>query len=267
MINFDNQLTFVEISYLKTNENVDWKTLRLIEHIFEAKLFFGNESVFSLILLGHRSWKPYCLELLENFFDKVIYGSIIDNVNNVRAAPKISNFELWNLEREFNRSRYKKFSEMDLEQFRYRPISARELEADFYHRLLRLNLYPLRNYPVRNLKNYYLKRAMDLKFYFDFFVERRRDKLVEIKSFKKMNNFLIQNLLIKSRLIRYQKIDGGIKQVRPLYKMILLVNGDISGPEYDQMRYLRMLTGAGWDVYPMNILESEERLREVFFSD
>ena len=39
MINMEQKLVLVEIARLQKNENVDWKTLRLIEHIFEAKLF------------------------------------------------------------------------------------------------------------------------------------------------------------------------------------------------------------------------------------
>jgi hypothetical protein len=264
MIDMDKRLVLVEIAYVTGNENVDWKTLRLIEHVFEAKLFLGNETSFSLILLDSELWKPYCLELLKNFFDKTIFRSSIENLSDVFARPKANNFELWNLEREFQRSRIRRLRESNLAQFEYRPASGYELEEILNDRLKESNLFPTRDYAVRNLKNYYLRRDLDLKFYFDFFVNER---IVEIKSFKKMNILLLQDLLIKSRLIRYRKIDDRIESTRPLYKMILLINGDIVGPQYDRMRYLRMLTGAGWDVYPASILNSMERLQQVFCHD
>ncbi len=261
MINFENLLTFIEITSLQEKtrmENVDWKTLRLIEHLFEAKLFFGNDSVFLLFILDSSLWKPYCLELLEGLFDKVLYDFNTDS--RLYTKPKESNFKLWNLEREFNNSRYKLLEKINLNEFFYRPMSNLEFEKIVFEKLHGLNFELHRNYGVRNLKNYYLKQDMNLKFYFDFYIN---DKIVEVKSFKKMNTRSIQNLLIKSRLIRYQKRNGTIKQV-PTNEMILIINGDVSGPEYDKMRYLRMLTTAGWNVHSAKILSNKRKMREVF---
>lgn len=261
MLNFENLLTFIEIVSLKgKRENADWKTLQLIEYIFEAKLFFGNDSVFLLIILDRDMWKPYCLELLEEFFDKVLYGFDYENERNLYTRPKEFNYRLWDLEREFTKSRYKQLKKVDLGQFVFRSISGIDLEQMVYNNLLRLNLEPIKRYGVRNLKNYYLTRDMNLKFYFDFFVN---NKIVEVKSFRKMNTTSLQGLLIKSRLIRYQKINNVIRQL-PASEMILIINGDVSGPKYDKMRYLRMLTTAGWDVYSTEILANQRKMREVF---
>jgi len=260
MVNFGNRLLCIETAYLEKNENVDWKTLRLIEHLFEAKLFLGNNTVFSLIIPDKEGWKPYCLELVEAFFDKVIYGHKVDNIENIYTNPKENNFDLWEQERKFIRSRYNKLKESDLRQFKYLDVPDRKLEDVFCNKLVSLGLEPIRNYPIRNLKNYYLKKDMDLRFYFNFFVNY---KIVEIKTFTKINNAILQNLLIKSRLIRYQKIDDRISPL-PSNKMILFINGKIIGPEYDRMRYLRMLTTAGWDVYPISLLYNEKKLSQVF---
>jgi len=259
MVNIENRLIFVEVVSLRHGENVDWRTLRLIEHIFEAKLFFGNTSGFNLIIPDKDEWKPYCIELLENFFDKVTYGPFLESARDLYTSPKTSNFRLWDLEREFERSRYRKFDDAYLRQFEYQDIPCIQLEEELRIKLSDLNLPAEAKYPVRNLKNYYLKRDMNLRFYFDFFVN---NKIVEIKSFRKINSTALQNLLIKSRLIRYQKIGDEINQV-PSYRMILFVNGDINGPEYDRLRYLRMLTHAGWDVYPISLL-STDKIRRVF---
>lgn len=261
MIDFDNRLTFVEITFRKAGENVDWNTLRLIEEIFEVKLFFGDKSVFTLILLDEENWKPYCLELLEGFFDKIVYGSI-QRASDVYTEPKADNFRLWDLERKFNASRYRKPTDMELEQFQFEHISGWELEQVLANKLFNLGLFPLRNHSVRNLKNYYLKRDMDLRFFFDFFVN---EKIVDIKTIRRMKMPTLQNLLIKSRLIRYKKVRGRVVRSPPV-EMLLFVNGNISGPEYDKARYFRMLTAAGWDVYPITLLRDESRLREVFLS-
>jgi len=104
---------------------------------------------------------------------------------------------------------------------------------------------------------------MNLRFVFELFVDDQR-AIVEIKTFKRIGNLLIQNLLIKSRFIRYRKINDEIRRIEPFLKMILLVNGSIKGPRYDPIRYLRMLTAAGWDVYPANILFDGNAIRRIF---
>lgn len=251
MANMENNLTFFEIVSVKEDENVDWRTLRLIEHLFEVKLFFGNKSSFHLLALSREEWKPYCRELLESLFDRVTYGSDIQTFENLHTLPKQANFRLWDLEREFVRSRRFVFEAGSLYKFKYREVDAAELLNEISQKLLHFNKSVKRRHSVRNLKNYYLKRDLDLRFHFDFYVDR---KIIEVKSFRRLRNAALQDLLIKSRLIRYEKRNDQIELAYPeLERMILLVNGDISGPEYDKMRFLRMLTAAGWDVYPADI--------------
>lgn len=262
MVNMEKQLVLVEVIIPRSNQNVDWLTLRLMEYLFETKMFLGNKSVFVLVTSRSDFWKPYCLEILENFFDRLVFTSDIKTISDIYAPPKPANFRLWDLERDFKASRYKDFSEADLRQFQYQDISSIELKNQVNQTLANLNLFFNTNYGVPNLKNYYLKRNMNLKFYFDFFVD---GKIVEIKSFKRINIVSIQDLLIKARLIRYRKINDVMKQIET-NKMVLLINGNISGPDYDQFRYLRMLTTAGWDVYPFSILGDKRRARKVLQS-
>ncbi len=248
MINLENRLLFVEVATLLREENSDWITLRLIEHLFETKLFCGNKSSFTLVILNKKYWRKYCIELLENFYDKVVFEPTLRGTSEIHAIPKESNYELWDLEREYERSRYRKFAETELRRFEYHKTEESDLENALFDRLLNRDLPVQRNYPVRNLKNYYLSQDMNLRFYFDFYCA---GKIVEIKSFKRINDLTLQNLLIKARLIRYEKTDGRIiRAPRRINSMILLINGNLSGPHYDRFRYLRMLTNAGWDVYP-----------------
>jgi hypothetical protein len=251
MANMEDHLTFFEIVSAREKENVDWKTLRLIEHLFEVKLFFGNKSSFHLLVLDPRKWKPYCLELLESFFDKITYGFEVERFSDLYTLPKEANFRLWDLERDFERSRPFLYDERILDKFKYRRVDGTELENEIFQKLFHFNQLVKRQHSVRNLKNYYLKRDIDLRFYFDFYVNR---KIIEVKSFRRLGNITLQDLLVKSRLIRYEKRDDMVERAYPdLRGMILLVNGDISGPKYDKFRFLRMLTSAGWDVYPADI--------------
>jgi len=256
MISLENQLIFSEIASVTSNENVDWKTLRLIEHLFEIKLFYGNKSAFNLFILNKDRWKPYCIELLEHLFDKVTYSDELKSSSEIFTKPKTIHFKLWDLEREFEKIRYLPFTDNDLNKFQYQHIKEETIERTLSNLLIQRYGYLQENYPVRNLKNQYLGEARDLKFRFDFFSD---NKIVEIKSFKKISDIILQNLLIKSRLIRYTKERGVIVRAPPdAYQMILIINGNLSGPPYDRFRYLRMLTNAGWDVYPFGYFITEQ---------
>ena len=261
MANMENQLTFFEIASLARKEDVDWKTLRLIEYLFETKLFFGNRSSFHLIVLDPEGWKQYCLELFAGLFDKMTLGPNFETYDALYTLPKEENFRLWDLEREFENSRQKKIEEESLNEYVYRDISQVDLENEFFHKMSQWYRPEIeRNCPVTNLKNYYITRDLNLRFYFNFLV---RENIIDITSFKRINNTILQNLLIKARLIRYQKVNGKVvrAQLHGIKKMVLLVNGSIDGPEYDRLRYLRMLNAAGWDVYPFDVMRHVERQR------
>lgn len=259
MLNIDGQLVFFRIVYLRKSDNVDWVTLRIIEEIFEIKLYFGNNAAFGLIILDEENWKSYCIELLENFCDRVIFGFQIRDFERIYTRSKSSNFDLWNLEREFRNTRYKKFDKDYLAQFYYVDISEKELEHDFARAISKFDLRYEKEYPIRNLKNYYIKRNLNLKFYFDYYVN---DKIIEIKSFKKIKTTSLQNLMIKSRLIRYKKINNEIIHEKG-NDMLLFINGNIKGPIYDELRYIRMLNESGWDVYPINYIYEIRNLRRL----
>jgi len=256
MINLDSQLIFIEAISASFTENIDWKTLRLIEHLFEVKLFYGNKSSFNLIILNKNRWKPYCIELLENLFDKVTYEEDLENIQGITTEAKTQHFRLWNLEREFEKTRYLPFRDNDLDKFQYRSIEKNRIEQIIARILTKKYRHLIENYAVRNLKNYYIGRARNLKFYFDF---SAGNNIYEIKSFRRFSNLILQNLLIKSRLIRYIKENGSI-ELAPIdiRRMVLIINGSLSGPQHDKFRYLRMLTNAGWDVYPLGFLIPEQ---------
>lgn len=249
MVRFDNQLVFIEIASPKT-ENIDWKTLRLIEHLFEIKMFCGERTAFNLVLINRKGWKGYCLQLLERFFDKVIDVELITEANVLFSRPNDNNYPLWYQERKFERYCYKEFTLDYLNRFTYNENPKSAICTEIYNFLRDRDPDARVNYSVRNFKNYYLDHGYNLKFYFDFF---SKGDLLEVASFKSINEEILQNLMIKSRLIRYSKQGNEIilSTPRDVRRLILVINGNISGPVYDKFRYLRMLTNAGWYVLPL----------------
>jgi hypothetical protein len=214
----------------------------------------GNKIAFNLIINNKDLLKLYCKELLENLFDSVYYFNQIDDLSEFNTNAKNEHFSLWDLEREFNRTQYRQLQSINLGNYNLAQISHQQIEDKIIAKLNSNHITYNQNVPIRNLKNEYISEGLDLKFIFDFEIE---NSLVEIKIFERISNVDIQNLLIKARLVRYEKETGFLRIRERLKKMILIVNGKIDGPSYDKNRFIKMLYGAGWHVYPVSILDQD----------
>jgi len=260
MINYDGIMYFIIYAELNEYDNVDWKTLRIIEMIFEIKIYYGNNSIITTVLKTNDRWKDYCVELLRNFSDNFYYDYLINrNISDVRS--KQSNFELWDLERRYINKRRKKLRKLNLEDFTYQDISGHDMSNIFENMMNYYRMDYYSNFSVRNLKNHYLSQDRNLKFYFDYCYNE--NNLIELKSYKKFRISYLQNLLIKSRLIRYKKFNNRIVANED-FNLFLFINSDLKGPLYDQERYARMLIESGWNLFPFNSITEEVRFREVF---
>lgn len=210
MINGDDIVLFLEICSIKTTEESDWKTIRLIENLFEIKLFFGKYCSFNLVLINRNKWKPYCLELLEGFFDKVTNASDIHSLSDVYARPNTNNNELWSLERKSLALRkLPPITDEFIDMFDYQKVTEEQLLGTLHNKIR--DVYPSveQNFQVYNLKNYYLKQEMNLHFSFSFYAN---EKIIDVVSFRKLTLVTLQNLLVKSMMIRYEKVNA---QIRP----------------------------------------------------
>jgi len=259
-----DKLIIIEIVELKPNENIDWRTLRLLEYLFEVKLTLGNNAIFNLIIKNNTLLKTYCTELLENLFDKVYYFEELDELRDLNLLAKTQLNELWNFERQYVRTQYHNKSNLDLKKYKFVELNNLEVEEKIQTILGRANLELTKNVPVRNLKNDFITGEKNLRFYFDFQVNHN---LIEYKAFKRISNIDIQNLLIQARLVRYTKDGGVLHLVHSAKKMILLINGKIGGPSYDPKRFIRMLVGAGWQIYPIDILEHHQEFIDLITND
>jgi hypothetical protein len=260
----EDKLIIVEIVELKLHENVDWRTLRLLEFLFEVKLTLGNNTIFNLIINNKALLQPYCIELLENLFDKVYYFEEFDELNVFNLLVKTQHNELWDLERQYVRTQYHNISDIDLKKYVLDENNNFEIEDKIQTILRQANLEVKRNVPMRNLKNDFITGEKNLRFVFDF---RAHNKLIEYKSFKRISNTDIQNLLIQARLVRYTKEGGFLHLVNTTKKLVLLINGKIDGPSYDPNRFIKMLIGAGWQIYPISILEHHQEFIDLIKND
>jgi hypothetical protein len=260
----DDRLIIVEIVDIKLHEDIDATTLRLLEFLFEAKLTLGNRTVFNLFINNKDLLKPYCVELLENLFDKVYYYNPLESITEINIIAKNRHFELWDLEREYVRSRYDTILNIDPSKYTLAELNHRDIEEKIRTVLQPTNLEITTNAPIRNLKNDYITGEQNLRFYFDYKID---NALIELKTFKRISNTEIQNLLIKARLARYSKEGGFLHLIPTRRKMILIINGKIDGPSYDKSRFIKMLIGAGWQLHPVSILEHNREFINLIRND
>ncbi len=265
IVNRDGNLTVIQVDYLRPNDNVDWKTLQLIEQVFEVKLFLGNKATISLILPDASLWKNYCIELLTTFFDNVSFDPQALKTADLAPSSKTEHFQLWDRERKFQNFRSQSLKDLNILKFTFNSeLNEKEI---FQHVIFRFNDLNVQYSPkpsVLNLKNYYISEKLNLQFSFDFLIYP--STIIEIKALKRLSKEVIQNLLVKARLIRYKLVEGKIVPNQPNYRMILILNGLISGPVYDQMRILRLLMLAGWDLYPASVMNKNEEMSRVLLN-
>ncbi|MBU0778058.1 hypothetical protein KKF82_07350 [Patescibacteria group bacterium] len=252
VINHNGSTIFLEIEKINPRENVDWKTLQIIEKLFETKLFYGSKVIFKILIYRNDPWKSYCIQLLQNFSDGLIY---LDDLNSdllLRTSLNENNIRLWDLEKEYQTNRSIQGSAYTFEDFSYVDVNEKNGHNQLMSIFRDFNFLIESNYSVKNLKNAYIDRDfhLNLSFYFDFLINDVN--IFDFITIKRISIKKLQDMAIRSRLIRYIK-DGDMlySRARP-YKMYLIINGKLIGPEYDKNRYVRILHNSGWNLIPFS---------------
>ena len=264
VINYNGSTIFLEIEKIHPRENVDWKTLQIIEKIFEIKLFFGPRAVFKILVDRNDPWKLYCIQLLQNFSDGLLFIDVLNSDSLLSISLNEDNIRLWNLEKKYQTKRSIQGSVYKFEDFSYVDINEKYISNKLINIFRSNNFYIEQNYPVKNLKNEYINRDfnLNLRFYFDFLINDIN--IVDVVTIKRISIKKLQDMAIKSRLIRYTK-DGDMLYTKSRnYNMNLIINGKLTGPEYDKNRYVRMLHNSGWNLIPLHVVNSSRNYLEVF---
>jgi hypothetical protein len=214
------------------------------------------------------------VRLLRNMFDLFYLGdgsdtgSFRESLMSVISQPA-HNSELTQFleyERELVHRALGQFSED-----RYRELIAVEQEPQFEQPRNKaavaqslseaIGLPIIRNILIRNVKGEIADLRMQYSFEFDYGIEGRSDVAIEVlRSGRYGSRDKIRYLMVKARLLRYEISDGRLHPNNQRARLILIVNGNIAGPEYDPFRYVRSLTSVGWELVSADRIYDIRRL-------
>jgi hypothetical protein len=239
---------------------VSWHSvLASLEDLIETKLYVGEHTVVAAFLVaegdGHYG---EMVQLLANTFDSF---RILDSETDTPTdgldgvEPKVVLKELLSHEREQVRLCLRGFNEM-----RYEALVEKEHAPQYHPRELRESVsYRLRDVLdipglvdevlIPNVKGYLFDPRRRYSFEFDFGIPGHPDRAIQVlRSGRYGSRNRIRYLMTKGRLLRYG-LDGD--QLRPRqrdFRPILIVDGNIAGPDHDPYRYVRALVSVGWDI-------------------
>ena len=251
-------------------ESLTWRTaLPMVEDLFEVKLATGLSTIVAAFLIptnGVKRHDPVYFELLRGLFDVFAVNDeaggagfqrwMLDALSH--AEPRTRLFRLWALERERVDANSAKFSEQKYVEFinqKARPRITRAALMDEMRQAV-VNepaLEAVSDFPVSSPKDALAGLTQRHFFNFDIgFRPRHPEERSRVIDFAALDRYgsreRLRYLMTKARLVSYA-FDGGELvyhgvPVRP----VLMIEGNIAGPEHDPYRYVKALVSVGWEL-------------------
>lgn len=259
-------------------KNISWQaTLASLEDLFEVKLHVGSQTIACAVVslnLENREPENEKIELLRNTFDGFVLVEARregdawgDLVAEIRASvPKDRLASFLRLERGRSEHSPRQFSENSYRALTIKknvPVFKRSQFEDSVSGLLaQMTKHAVvRNPHIRNVKGELASLPGRFYFEFDLGFEGRPDIAIElIQAGKHGVRERLRSLMTKGRLLGYEFVDRQL-QPRPWpLRLILIIDGNVAGPDHDPYRYVRSLLSVGWDLIHASELE---QIREL----
>jgi hypothetical protein len=246
---------------------ITWRlALGAIEDVFELKTAVGPDiRAVALIVTAVQQEaastvrREDMLRLIVNTFDfaeQLTEGELNDHVSVERwisVRPRTNLVDLWRAEVQYQaealRRNYRESELHALIDVDRRPSdrAKQSIREDFQEQIRFLNRPVERDVLVPNAKAALAQLSRNYSFEFDLRVETLPPTLVDfLKSDRFGMREKLRYYLAKARLIRYWIDQGHVRQREPDFASLLVVDGNICGPDHDPFRYLRMLVSVGW---------------------
>jgi len=249
-----------------------------VEDLFEFKISVGAQALATAIIASPEipnERQKQMLRLIENTFDDVHFltgqpQTLAEEfyLRRVlfRREPKVNLIHLWKSEAEFQLDAARReippaelSSLVDKSRI---PIghNAGQAEERLYDVLTRSGRPVVPNPKIETIKPFVGKLKFPYRLNFDFMVNAQRPVLVELIRIARSNiTERLRYISLKARLTRYAVAEDGLIAHKPGYRALLVVDGNVAGPDHDPARYLRAIMRAGWNVVsqdrPQEILE------------
>ena len=258
--------------------HISWQTaLASLEDLFETKLNVGSHTVVCAIVASqtdNRNLEQDRLELLRNTFDRFIvvetqnepgvWKDLVTGINVSVPKERLSAF--LGFEREGSQPFLRRFEEENYRELTVRsnaPVfKSAELEDSVAESLSRLTERRVVRHPrIRNVKGEIAHLPDRYYFEFDIGFEGRPDIAIEvIQAGKQGAREKLRSLMTKARLLKYEVVDNQLQPRAWPLQLVLIIDGNIAGPDHDPYRYVRSLLSVGWELLRVG---RTERFREL----
>jgi hypothetical protein len=215
-------------------------------------------SVFEGFLLP-QEWEPA-------FSDETLYEKLI-SLKQGHALDDFLYQEREQVSRALDRFGEERFARL-VNKDREPEIPSRELKSVVSERLsLPTDAGLVRRPMVPNIKGHLGNLGRRYAFEFDLGISGRNDVVIKIiRAERYGSREKIRYLMAVARMLRYV-VDGGKLFSRASdFHPILIVDGNLSGPDHDPYRYVRALLSVGWEIVGMDQIGAlAKRLRHEHF--
>jgi hypothetical protein len=251
--------------------HVSWASvLGSLEDLIEAKLQIGEHTVVGAFL-GLKNDEPDrdTVEVLENTFDAfrvlnleedAVREGLLGTLEKADRKNVLNNF--LSHEREQIRRSLSGFNETHyqvlVQKERAPEYEGREFEQSMLFRLKEVlheaDLIKEPHFP--NVKGHVANLRQTYSFRFDFGIPGHPDVAIEVvRASRYGSRNKVRHLTMQGRLLRYQ-VDGNLLRPRVRdFRPILIVDGNLAGPDHDPYRYVRALISVGWRILRADQLE------------
>jgi hypothetical protein len=263
------------------SERITWRlVLGAIEDLFELKTTLGADVRAAAIivretgeaeLLDANPTAADMLRLVRNMFDLsewVTGGDALEAGLFIRqlltVRPRTTLADLWRAESKYQEAALQRhYHESDLAPLvaiDNKPSRRRKerMAEEVFEPIQALNPFPVeRPFRVSGASSGLGRSRRDYSFQFDALVQTQFPALVEFLEGDRYGmRDKLRYLLAKGRLIRYSFDAGHVFPRTPNFRPVLIVDGNVAGPDHDPFRYVRLLISVGW-----RIARSDERER------
>jgi hypothetical protein len=260
------------------SRRLSWRSaLASLEDLFEAKLYLGRHTVAVAYDLSESSpdvGEDDMNRLLQNTFD--VFSHLDSWKSDIRggrfrdamqtSAVRQNLFHLWDMEKEFVQGALRRFN-----KDRYRALIDRDhvprraKEAVVQQTAVAIEdvtgTFPERDPLVESVKGSLGSLSGRYKLGFDLMALQPIEVPIEIIRVGRHGfRDTVRYLMTKARLMRYSGEKDQLERLWEKRRPLLIVEGNLAGPDHDPFRYVRSLVSVGWEVMSADAINQIQRV-------
>jgi hypothetical protein len=265
------------------SQRLTWRSaLASLEDLFETKLYIGRNAVAAAYDLSESRSEfeeDDMRRLLQNTFDMFFHLDLWKSdigggrfwSTMQRSASRQSLFHLWDMEKEFvqgalrrfSKERYQTLVDRDHLPSRTKEVVVRQTEVAIEDVT---GAFPQREPLVDSVKGSLGSLSGRYKLGFDLMTPDPTHVPVEIVRVGRYGSRdTVRYLMTKARLMRYTDETGQLERLGQNVRPLLVVEGNLAGPDHDPYRYVRSLVSVGWELMSADAVNEIQRvLRDAY---